>query len=789
MLNPGDILNGRYKIIAKIGQGGFGQTYTAKDLDSSTHILCVVKEIITPSSQNPHMMIEIEERFKREGKTLALLGQHPQIPYLFDHFRQEDKFYLVQEYIDGEDLSEVIGTGKLPLNESEVILILKDVLEVLKVVHQHNIIHRDLKPSNLRRRFQDGKIILLDFGAVKELNSLNFDSEETSITITKAIGTPGYMSPEQQSGNPQLNSDLYALGMICIQALIGVHPRTLPSEPLTGNMIWRYSTSERNMVEVSPALEKILDKMVCYHFRERYPSAQEALDDLIPLINKSSPKLIPPLKRKTISQKLGQKLTVTTGLGIATLIFIFAWINYEKGKTCPKKMLDDISCGEEILTRGVSSPEKKEGVKAFAQGKYQEAVAWLEKARQKLPEDPETLVYLNNAQLAVTKTPFYTIAVAVPLGNPSDGGDAGKEILRGVAQLQRQVNQNKTLNGFGLRVVVADDYNNPDRSQQIAEILVAQPEILAVVGHYSSDNTRAALPIYEDHRLAVISATSTAQTLAEDFSVFFRTVPRDRVLAIALAEYLYQDKKQNKVAIFYNPNSAYSRSLYEQFLLSFDNYGGLVVKQFDLSQPIFNPDAAINQAVSRGATTLVLFPDAKVNPYAFLNGLKIIRGNKNRYQIVGGDSLYTTDIIQERSLSDNLIVAISWYYLSGKNQEFTKSVQQLWGTDPSWRTAMSYDASKVLAMALKEQVSLTKIERLQATFNSKIRRLKLLESLEHPNFKTQGITGDVSFEPSGDRSQKVVELVKVAPSRCSPYGYMFIPVADDTAKMKQCPTN
>lgn len=786
MLNPGDTLNGRYKIITKIGQGGFGQTYTAKDLDSFVHPLLVVKEIVTPPSQNPRMMAEIEERFHREAKTLARLGQHPQIPYLFDHFHSEDKFYLIQEYIDGEDLSEFIGQGKFPLNESEVVQLLKDVLEALKVIHQQNIIHRDLKPSNLRRRFQDGKIVLLDFGAVKELNSLNFDPEETSITVTKAIGTPGYMSPEQQTGNPQLNSDLYSLGMICIQALTGVHPRTLPSDPMTGNVIWRYSTSERSMVEVSPTLERILDKMVCYHFRDRYPSAQETLEDLTPLITQSSPQFIPPKRRKKNAQKLGRKVAFITGLGLSSLIFLVTLINQIKGKTCPIEMLDGISCGEEILTRGLSSPEKKAGVNAFAQGKYPEAVAWLEKARQKWPEDPETLVYLNNAQLAVKKIPFYTIAVSVPLGNHSDGGDAGKEILRGVAQLQKQVNQHQSLKGFGLRVVVADDYNNPERSQQIANKLVAQPEILAVVGHYSSDNTRAALPIYQEHNLAVISATSTAQTLAEDFSVFFRTVPRDRVLAITLAEYLYQEKKQDKVAVFYNPNSAYSRSLHEQFLLSFDSYGGLVAKQFDLSQPIFNPDTAINQAVSRGATTLVLFPDAKVNPYAFINALKVIRANKNRYQVFGGDSLYTTDILQEKSLSDGLIVAISWYYLSSKNQEFTQSFQKLWNGDPSWRTAMAYDATQVLTVALTEKVSLTKIESLQAIFKPTIRRAKILQSLQHPNFKIQGVTGSVSFEPSGDRAQKVVELVRVTSSICSPYGYIFLEINDSTKKVEKC---
>lgn len=780
MLNSGHILHGRYKIIAKIGQGGFGQTYTAKDLEASHHPLCVVKEIFTPLSLNQRMGKEIEERFRREAKTLARLGENPQIPRLFAYFALKDKFYLIQEYIEGQDLSEIIGPGKLPLSESEVIQILKQVLEVLKIVHQQNIIHRDLKPSNLRRQAQDGKIILLDFGAVKELNSISINPEETSINTTQAIGTPGYMPPEQQNGNPQLNSDLYSLGMICIQALTGVHPRTLPSDPSTGNVIWRYSTSERNMVEVSPVLERVLDKMVRYHFRERYSSAQEVLEDLTLLISQSQPDTYLLLPRPKIPKKFLQSFSLTMGLGLTIFLLGFWQLNQLKGKTCPKTLLDNISCGEEILTRGVASPEKTKGVQAFAQGRYEEAVAWFTRAREKSPEDPETLIYLNNAKLVASKSNFETIAVAIPLGNPSDGGDAGKEILRGVAQLQTELNNQEQ--GFKLRVVIADDYNNPTRSQQIAEQLSSQPDILAVVGHYSSDNTRAALPVYENHNLALISPTSTAQTLAEEYSVFFRTVPRDSVLGISLATYLFQEKKQNKVALFYNPHSAYSRSLHEQFLLSFDNYGGLVVRQFDLSEPTFDPNSAINQAIERGATGLVLFPDAKVNPYAFMNALKIIRANQNRYLIAGGDSLYTTDLLQERNLSENLIVAISWYNLSSKNRDFTVSVQDLWGIDGSWRTAMAYDATKVLYIALKSQDSSTIFEQLQTIFQPKIRRRKVLQTLKYPYFQTAGATGEISFEPSGDRVQAVTELVKVATFSCSVYGYIFIPVEDESAE-------
>lgn len=785
-LNPGDILNGHFKIISRIGRGGFGRTYKARDLRHIDHPLCVVKEIIPPQSPNPQVVQEVEKRFQREAKTLSQLGEHSQIPKFFEYFAKDQKFYLIQEYIEGHDLSEELTPESPPWEQEDVISLLKDVLTVLAYVHQQQMVHRDIKPSNLRRRKSDGKIVLLDFGAVKTFSSLAFVPG-----VTQAIGTPGYMAAEQQSGNPQLNSDLYALGMICIQALTGLHPRTLPSDPNTGDIIWRYATAERNMVEVDANLEEILDKMVRYHFSDRYYSAVEALEDVNRLMTTpSSSQKVRQRRRKPNTPLNPWRKRSFIGLGGAVLLLVFGgWqVSQSRSQTCPLIMGDDISCGEEILIKTTAPDEKKAGVKAFAQGKYQEAIDWLEKVRQKSPTDPETLIYLNNARLKAKNIPFYTIAVAASLGNPADGGDSGKEILRGVAQLQTEINENPALNGRGLRVVIADDYNEADRAQTIAQQLVNQPDILGVVGHYSSDSTRSALPIYQINDLVLISPTSTAQTLAQDNPVFFRTVPPDSVSAEVLAAYLYHIAKQEKVTVFYNPNSAYSRSLSERFRLSFDQQGGQVVKEFDVSQSIFDADDAIAQGERRGATGLILLPDAKVDPYAFFNVLKIIRANRDRHLMAGGDSLYTTDILQEKGIAEGLIVAIPWHHLGTNNEAFNQMVQQLWGGTVSWRTATAYDATQVLAVGLEQQSSLGFWDTIRSFFDPSLRRENLLKTLKRPNFEAKGATGDIHFELTGDRAEKVVQLVKVMASRCSPYGYLFLPVeyTEEEAKALKC---
>jgi serine/threonine protein kinase len=150
--------------------------------------------------------------FNREAEVLYQLGNHNQIPRLFAHFEEEQEFYLVQEFIEGHELRQELPVGK-KLSENFVIALLKEVLEILAFVHQQNVIHRDIKPSNLVRRKQDGKLVLIDFGAVKQFGTQVINSQgATSFTI--AIGSPGYMPNEQIAGKPRFSSDIYAVGML-----------------------------------------------------------------------------------------------------------------------------------------------------------------------------------------------------------------------------------------------------------------------------------------------------------------------------------------------------------------------------------------------------------------------------------------------------------------------------------------------------------------------------------------------------------------------------------------------
>ena len=291
----GKTLSGRYKIVTHLGGGGFGQTYLAEDLQLPGNPLCVVKQLKPKATEQ--LALQIARRlFDREAQVLYQLGNHDQIPRLLAHLEEEQEFYLVQEFIQGEELKQELPLGK-PLNETQVIVLLRDILKILEFVHDQGVIHRDIKPSNIIRRKQDGKIVLIDFGAVKQVSTQPVNSDgQTSLTV--AIGSPGYMPNEQLSGKPQFCSDIYAVGMIGIQALTGLPPTQLPQDPKTSEILWhekRLQNTLHQQVQASPELAEVLDKMVRYDYRQRYETATEALQalELVNLDVSTQPYVLP----------------------------------------------------------------------------------------------------------------------------------------------------------------------------------------------------------------------------------------------------------------------------------------------------------------------------------------------------------------------------------------------------------------------------------------------------------------------------------------------------------------
>jgi len=256
----GQLLRMRYRIREHLASTEYSDTYLAEDENLPDRPLCLVKRLKSQSEKTSKL-------FDRETRVLYRLGQHERIPELLARFEEEGYFYLVYQFVEGQPIYQELIEGQ-PWQEHQVIALLKDILEVLVFVHKENVIHRDLHPQNLIMRTSDSKIVLIDFGAVKEINTSQNNSDQTK---SRGGGTQQeYIPPEQAIGAPKFCSDIYAVGIIGIQALTGISPKQLKLDNL-GNVIWQKNAT------VTPQFASILDQMVLYAFPQRYPSATEAM--------------------------------------------------------------------------------------------------------------------------------------------------------------------------------------------------------------------------------------------------------------------------------------------------------------------------------------------------------------------------------------------------------------------------------------------------------------------------------------------------------------------------------
>lgn len=318
----GQLLDGRYRIIQVLSSGAFGQTYLAADTRRPGHPQCVVKQLRPPSNRST-VLKTAHRLFKQEAEILEKLGKHDQIPFLLAYFEEGNQFYLVEEFIPGHSLAKELLPGKA-WPEERVLELLEEVLEILVFVHQNGVIHRDVNPSNLIRRKTDNKLVLIDFGSVKEVSTqMTLPPDQMPRTI--ATGTPSYMPVEQFQGNPQFSSDLYAVGMIAIQALTGLPAGDLPKlqDPNPahgGDVVWQH------LAPVNSALAEVINKMVHHHFSRRYHAAEEVLDALHKLKHSSHKETgvkIPGASWQWPPQWLGENAGAKLRFAILGILLIF----------------------------------------------------------------------------------------------------------------------------------------------------------------------------------------------------------------------------------------------------------------------------------------------------------------------------------------------------------------------------------------------------------------------------------------------------------------------------------
>ena len=254
------LLQERYRLIKQIGKGGFCKTFLAVDEGQFPPVPCVVQELSLKS--------ETSKSFHQKAQQLEELGKHPQIPALLAYFQHNGHFYLVQEFIAGTNLAQVVEEEGA-FNETQIWQLLEDVLPVFQFISDRNIIHRDIKPHNIIRRSpitKKGDLIIVDFTTAKILTEIDRLISQTS------IGSPEYAAPEQARGKAVFASDLYSLGITCIYLLTQIPPFDL-FDIANDCWVWQqYLTTK-----VSDRLAQILNKLLQNAINCRFQSANEVM--------------------------------------------------------------------------------------------------------------------------------------------------------------------------------------------------------------------------------------------------------------------------------------------------------------------------------------------------------------------------------------------------------------------------------------------------------------------------------------------------------------------------------
>ena len=408
--------------------------------------------------------------------------------------------------------------------------------------------------------------------------------------------------------------------------------------------------------------------------------------------------------------------------------------------------------GERLLIAAESNADKEEAIAAIVKKDYATATAKWEASLSKQRSDPEAVIYLNNAKIGDQKSP--TIAVSVPIGGNLN---VAKEILRGVAQAQTEVNSQGGINGTPLKIAIINDDNNIEIGTKVAQALVQDQSVLAVIGHNASEVSIAAAPIYQAGGLVMMSSTSIAKELSGLGSYIFRTVPSVRFQADALSQYAVKKQNKKNIGICINSVAKASQSLKEEFTAAVFSDGAKISRiNCDLSSPNFSADKVIEEMLSDRVDALLLSPGVE----KIEKGIEIAVIARNRLLLLGDSTLYTFKTLQlgQGAIAD-MVLTVPWHPEFLANNPFASNAVKLWGGDVNWRSATSYDATLAIISGLRKSNT----------------RKGLQQTLSSNSFELEGAAGKITFQPSGDRANASI-LVKVSKGDRSGVGYDFVPM-------------
>ncbi len=452
------------------------------------------------------------------------------------------------------------------------------------------------------------------------------------------------------------------------------------------------------------------------------------------------------------------------------ITIFFIWLGNSLWNWIPhsdrNNLTDRRSIGEKLLIKEIDYAEKREGIKSFASGNYDEAIEHFQKALSEHKNDPEGQVFLSNS-LAIKKAgdvkKTVKIAAVVPI---SSNTNISQEMLRGLAQVQIETNQRGGINGVPLILEIFNDENSPKLARSIAQQVSKESDVVSIIGSNTSDASLAAADIYQKNGVVMVTPTSMTRDLSGKGDFILRTVPTSKSLTSTLAQQIYNVDRHRKLAICFDSKASDSVTFKEDLIAEFARLGGEIASfTCDVGSADFSPNGAIDKAKNLGADALFIASHIDRLPLA----LKVAAANNGSFPLYSSPTLHTYHTLQAGYAVSGLKLVTPWSPLEQQSKTFANRAQQLWGGQVSWRTATSYDAGMAIVTGLRQ---------------SNGTRLGLEQALHHPQFSAEGASDPVKFLPTGDRvlQPKIVRIERVGDR------WTFLPLPASTTTQIPLPT-
>jgi len=700
-LTPGSRLQGgRYVIKSVLGQGGMGAALLATDLRLDSKPV-VIKELISDNT-DPAKVPDDVRNFKREVAMLAHID-HPLVPNVTDHFQEGTRYFMVQEYVDGENLEERILRTNQPMKEREALGYAWEVLDILDYLAQQTspVVHRDIKPANIIIGTKDKRAHLVDFGIARADTVRNARRKQTA-----ALGTPGYAPPEQYQGNADPRSDLYALGATLHHLLTNRDPRNHPP--------FVYPPVRTLNPQLSPETERVLARALTNDINQRYQSAAAMKQDIYNILQNryslmgspssytlntpgamaavnvaatSVPTMVnqpaqpqqpppPPVLPPTLYQQPPARQQSRSHAGSIILLILLVILLITGGIYGTYAVLSRFRSSSNVLTPAPTPSLHGIGVTRAPDGEYigisdgtiafdtnrpdgnlkrQASIKlqtgdisgaqslWQSGLQQDSP-DAEALIYLEDQRVLSSGNPYITIVVGTMITGDNVG--VGRDDLQGAYVAQKEFNDGfKLPNAVQVRLLIANSGNNATDTITVAQqiVLAAQQDhtIVGVMGWPFSSRALNAIKVLAAAHIPMVSQTASSDLLTRVSPYFFRVAPSNDGQGIAGAHYAEQRLHAKNVALFVDPSDAYSSSLAADFSQQFraDGNNIIVTENYTVGTGGRGKLPGLLQDALSHNPDLIYFSGYSPDVSVLLTNLPT-SGPFANLQVMGGDALY-----------------------------------------------------------------------------------------------------------------------------------------------------